>query len=158
MFITCFTTGHTVTLCIYKSSTGWLTGCHAYAITCKRGSAKHSVKDDHAFLWKNSIFRHLPSRNPSTDQVGNFTRLIMSASISDVPKMVGISWLEAAPQIGEIQLQKLYLLYISFLTLPDLFYSCKPPQQKQLKQFACTMAETTRFNCCKEMPFGVALI
>jgi hypothetical protein len=37
-------------------------------ITCRRGSAKHSVKDDHAFLWKHAIFRHLPSRNPSTDQ------------------------------------------------------------------------------------------
>jgi hypothetical protein len=37
-------------------------------ITCKRVSAKHSVKDDHAFLWKHAIFSHLPSRNPSTDQ------------------------------------------------------------------------------------------
>jgi hypothetical protein len=30
-------------------------------ITCKRGRAKHSVKDDHAFLWKHAIFSHLPS-------------------------------------------------------------------------------------------------
>jgi hypothetical protein len=37
-------------------------------ITCKRGSAKHSVKDDHAFLWKHAIFSHLPSRNPLIDQ------------------------------------------------------------------------------------------
>jgi hypothetical protein len=37
-------------------------------ITCKRGSAKHSVKDDHAFLWKHAIFMHLPSQNPSIDQ------------------------------------------------------------------------------------------
>jgi hypothetical protein len=37
-------------------------------ITCKRGSAKHSVKDDHVFLWKHAIFRHLPGRIPSTDQ------------------------------------------------------------------------------------------
>ena len=37
-------------------------------ITCKRGSAKHSVKDDHAFLWEHAIFRYPPSRNPSTDQ------------------------------------------------------------------------------------------
>jgi hypothetical protein len=37
-------------------------------ITCKRGSAKHRVKDDHAFLWKHAIFSHLPIRNPSTDQ------------------------------------------------------------------------------------------
>jgi hypothetical protein len=37
-------------------------------ITCKRCSAMHSGKDDHAFLWKHAIFRHLPSRNPSTDQ------------------------------------------------------------------------------------------
>ena len=36
-------------------------------ITCKRGSAKHSVKDDHAFLWEHAIFRYPPSRNPSTD-------------------------------------------------------------------------------------------
>jgi hypothetical protein len=36
-------------------------------IICERGSAKHSVKDDHAFLWKHAIFRHLSSRNPSTD-------------------------------------------------------------------------------------------
>jgi hypothetical protein len=50
-------------------------------ITCKRGSAKYSVKDDHAFLWKNAIFRHLPSRNPSIkmkictiDYVGGVTR------------------------------------------------------------------------------------
>jgi hypothetical protein len=38
------------------------------SITCKRGSAKHNVKDDHAFLRKHAIFRHLPSRNPSTDR------------------------------------------------------------------------------------------
>jgi hypothetical protein len=37
-------------------------------ITWKRGSAKHSVKDDHAFLWKHAIFRYLPSRYPSPDQ------------------------------------------------------------------------------------------
>jgi hypothetical protein len=37
------------------------------AITCKR-AALSSVKDDHTFLWKHAIFRHLPSRNPSTDQ------------------------------------------------------------------------------------------
>jgi hypothetical protein len=37
-------------------------------VTCKRGSAKYSVKDDHAFLWKHAIFRHMPSRIPSTDQ------------------------------------------------------------------------------------------
>ena len=39
------------------------------ACTCKRGSAEHSVKDDHAFLWEQAIFRYLPSRNPPTDQV-----------------------------------------------------------------------------------------
>jgi hypothetical protein len=33
--------------------------------------------------------------------------------------MVGIGWLEAAPQIGEIQPQKLFLLY-RYLTLPYL--------------------------------------
>jgi hypothetical protein len=38
-------------------------------ITSKRGSAKHSVNDDHAFLWKEAIFSHLSSQNPSTDQV-----------------------------------------------------------------------------------------
>jgi hypothetical protein len=32
-------------------------------LTCKRGSDKHSVKDDYAFLWKHATFRHLPSRN-----------------------------------------------------------------------------------------------
>ena len=37
-------------------------------ITCKRGSAKHSVKDDHDFLWEHAIFRYLPSRKTSTDQ------------------------------------------------------------------------------------------
>ena len=37
-------------------------------ITCKRGSAKHNVKDYHAFLWEHAIFRYPPSRNPSTDQ------------------------------------------------------------------------------------------
>jgi hypothetical protein len=54
-------------------------------ITCERGSAKHSVKDDHAFPWKHAIFRHLPSRNPSTDQNA---RLIMSERLRDVPKIV----------------------------------------------------------------------
>jgi hypothetical protein len=42
-----------------------------YIITCKRGSAKHSIKDDHALLWKHAIFRHLPCRNHSTDQNEN---------------------------------------------------------------------------------------
>jgi hypothetical protein len=28
-------------------------------ITCKRGSAKHCVQDDPAFLWKHTIFGHL---------------------------------------------------------------------------------------------------
>ena len=32
--------------------------------TCKRGSAKHSVKDDHTFLWEHAIFRNPPSQNP----------------------------------------------------------------------------------------------
>jgi hypothetical protein len=31
-------------------------------------AALSSVKDDHAFIWKHAIFRHLPSRNPTTDQ------------------------------------------------------------------------------------------
>jgi hypothetical protein len=39
-----------------------------FTIMCKRGRAKHGVKDDHAFVWKHAIFRHLPSRNQSTDQ------------------------------------------------------------------------------------------
>ena len=53
-------------------------------ITCKRASAKHSVKDDHAFLWEHAIFRYLPSRNPpikaikmkfcTIDYVGELTR------------------------------------------------------------------------------------
>jgi hypothetical protein len=40
------------------------------AIRTSRTSATalSSVQDDHAFLWKHAIFRHLPSRNPSTDQ------------------------------------------------------------------------------------------
>jgi hypothetical protein len=46
----------------------WLSFRFFLRFTCKRGSAKHSVKDDHAFLWKHAIFRHLPSRNPLTDQ------------------------------------------------------------------------------------------
>jgi hypothetical protein len=35
-------------------------------ITCMRGSAKHSVMDDFAFLWEYVTFRHLPNENPST--------------------------------------------------------------------------------------------
>jgi hypothetical protein len=33
-----------------------------------RIDVQHNVKDDHAFLRKYAIFRHLPSRNPSSDQ------------------------------------------------------------------------------------------
>jgi hypothetical protein len=36
--------------------------------SCASAAALSSVKDDHAFLWKHAIFRHLPSRNPETDQ------------------------------------------------------------------------------------------
>jgi hypothetical protein len=32
----------------------------------------------------------------------NFAQLISSVRLRDVPKMVGIGWLEAAPQIAEI--------------------------------------------------------
>jgi hypothetical protein len=42
--------------------------------------------------------QHLPIRNPETDQ----DEMIMSVRLLDVPKMVAIGWLEAAPQIGEI--------------------------------------------------------
>ena len=36
----------------------------ASVITCKRGSAKHSVKDDHAFLWEHAIFRYPAQPKP----------------------------------------------------------------------------------------------
>ncbi len=36
-------------------------------ITCKRGSAKHSVKDDFAFLWKHPKFGYPHNWNPWTD-------------------------------------------------------------------------------------------
>jgi hypothetical protein len=42
-----------------------------------------------------------PAETPQLIKM-KFARLIMSTSLRDVPKMVGIGWLEAAPEIGEI--------------------------------------------------------
>jgi hypothetical protein len=36
-------------------------------VTCKLGSAKHTVSDDFHLLRKHAIFGHLPNENPSTD-------------------------------------------------------------------------------------------
>jgi hypothetical protein len=58
-------------LMIVNTDPSHLPGTHWIAIFIdprRQSSAKHSVKDDHAFLWKHAIFRHLPSRNPLTDQ------------------------------------------------------------------------------------------
>jgi hypothetical protein len=48
----------------------------------------------------------------------NFERLIMSVRLRDVPKMLAIDWLEAAPQIGEIYNVK----HFSYYTLHYLFF------------------------------------
>jgi hypothetical protein len=66
----------------------------------------------------------------------NFPRIITLARLRDVPKMVGIGRLGAAPHIGEIKPQKLYY------TLP-LFLHASTDQTTY--QFAQTMAQTTRF-------------
>ena len=85
----------------------------------------------------------------------NFARLIRSASLRDVPKMVWISWLGAAPQIGETYTST----FVLFLTLPyfTFFYSCMPLQPKRLNRFARTIAQTTRFAVRKCL-LGAALI
>jgi hypothetical protein len=52
-----------------------------------------------------------------------YSRLITSVGLRDVPKMIAIGWLEAAPQIGEIKPQKLFLyLTLLYLTLHHLFF------------------------------------
>jgi hypothetical protein len=51
---------------------------------CKRGSAKHSVRDDFVLKWKRTTFRHLPNKNPDE----NFTHLIISVTLSNELKIV----------------------------------------------------------------------
>jgi hypothetical protein len=70
-------------------------------IACKRGSAKHNVKDDHAFLWKHAIFSACPAEISQPINM-KFCTKIMSVRLRDVPNMVAIGCLEAAPQIGEL--------------------------------------------------------
>jgi hypothetical protein len=64
-------------------------------ITCRRGSAKRSVKDDYTFLWKHGKLIKLKFCTIDDDKV-----------IRDVPKMVAnlqsFNSIEAVPQIGEI--------------------------------------------------------
>ena len=66
------------------------------SITCKRGSAKHSVKDDHAFLWEHAIFRYLPAETPQPIKM-KFCTIDYVDEIRRYAKMVGIGWLGAAP-------------------------------------------------------------
>jgi hypothetical protein len=68
----------------------------------QRLSAKHGVKDDFAFLWEHAILRHPPKKNPLTDRSDIFAQLITSARPLNMPKMVTIGWVGAAPHIGEI--------------------------------------------------------
>jgi hypothetical protein len=80
----------------------------------------------------------------------------MSAMLRDVPKMVAIVWLEAAPHIGEFNLKNFSYYTLPYFTLP-LFFSSHRLQQKRLDRFARTMAQTMRFAVRKCL-LGVALI
>ena len=117
-----------------------LTGTwHSLTITCKRGSAKHSVKDDHAFLWEHAILTYLPSRNPSPikmkfctiDYVGELTRCAKNG-------------LNQLAECGPTVRWNIISTFVLYLTLP-FFYSCMPLQPKRLNRFARTMSQTTRF-------------
>ena len=121
----------------------WLT-----VITCKRGSAKHSVKDDHALIPMGTCdFQVSPQPKPLNRSRWNFARLITSASLRDVPKMVLIGWLGAAPQIGEIQPQNSYntLLYLFLFLYASTAQTAEP---------ICTHNGSNDAVCCKEVPFG----
>jgi hypothetical protein len=78
-------------------------------ITCKRVCAKHNVKDEKCDFQASAQPKSL---NGST---WNFVRLLTSVRLRDLPKMIGIGWLEAAPQIGEYNLRNLSytILYLT---------------------------------------------
>jgi hypothetical protein len=108
-------------------------------ITCKRGSAKHSVKDDHAFLWKHAIFRHLHGRNPSTDQHEIFYDWL-AGEVTRCSKN-GSHRLAGGSPTNRWNITSENFLIIPYLT----FFSCNRLQQQRLNRFARTMAQTTRF-------------
>jgi hypothetical protein len=82
-----------------------------FTIKCKRGSAKFGVKDCNASLWKHAIFGQLPSRNPETDQDEILHR--PGCAKNGCNRLAG-----AAPQVGEIKLQRLSYYICIGLTLP----------------------------------------
>ena len=125
---------------------------HRAGITCKRVSAKHSVKDDHAFLWKHAIFGYLPSRNPSTDQDENLHDWLRRRAYLMCQK-----WFESVGWGRPHTWVKYNLKNFSISTLLYLFFSCMPLQTRRLNRFARTMAQTTRFAVRKCL-LGVALI
>jgi hypothetical protein len=91
-------------------------------ITCKRGSAKHSVKDNHVFLWKKCYFQPRAQPKPPNRSRWNFAWLIMSVRLRDVSKMVAISWLEAAHKQVKYNLKNFSYTIPYFTSLPYLFF------------------------------------
>jgi hypothetical protein len=66
----------------------------------------------HAFLWKHAIFRHLPSRNPSTDQNAILHDWLRRQGHATCPN--GCNRLTGATlQICEILPKKLFFLYLN---------------------------------------------
>jgi hypothetical protein len=64
---------HMLAVNIIQASMHFLFSClkinsNLAQVTCKRGSAKHSVKHDFAFVHKHAIFRHPLNKNSMTDQ------------------------------------------------------------------------------------------
>jgi hypothetical protein len=101
----------------------------------------------HAFLWKHAIFRHLPSRNPSTDQdelLHDWLRRWDYVMYQQWLQWVGWRRPHRYVQYNLKNFSYYTWLYVLlYLTLPYLF-SYKPPKQKRLNQFLRTMAQTTR--------------
>jgi hypothetical protein len=84
-------------------------------------------------------FQAPTQQKPLDRSFSNFAQLITSARPLNVPKMVTIGWVGAAPHIGETQ------AYIPYLTLPYLFFVSLPSlQTRPLNRFARTISQTTR--------------
>jgi hypothetical protein len=114
-------------------------------ITCKRGSAKLCVKRDYAFLYGIIRFSAPAQPKPLNRSVWNFARLIMSARLPDMPNIVWIGWLGAAPQIGELVKYNLKSFLTTLYLACYFLFSCQTRQTRRFNRFARTMAQTTQF-------------
>lgn len=120
------------------------------SITYVRGGAKQCDAETISFTSRNMRFLGTIQRQLVDRKIWNLANLITSVRSTNMPKMVIISWLGAAPQISEIY------VYVTFpyIRIPDLFLDWFYTDQTA-PLILRTMIQTTRFSRRKGLFWGL---